>query len=142
MCIWSLHPKYLDSKELIALWRETLLAKKVLEGNTKGYKNYPQLVRFKKLKDPLKAIHKYLELVSDKAVSRNYNFDRKKFRKISTIGKIKVNPGQIRYEFAHLLDKLKKRYKDRVIAIKNIKQIQLNPLFSRKKGSVEKWEKL
>ena len=31
MRIWSLHPKYLDAKGVVALWRETLLAKNVLE---------------------------------------------------------------------------------------------------------------
>lgn len=36
MRIWSLHPKYLDSKGLIALWRESLLAQKVLMGKTSG----------------------------------------------------------------------------------------------------------
>lgn len=41
MRIWSVHPQYLDAKGIVALWRETLLAKNVLEGNTKGYKNHP-----------------------------------------------------------------------------------------------------
>ncbi|WP_223209021.1 pyrimidine dimer DNA glycosylase/endonuclease V [Pyrococcus furiosus] len=40
-CLWSLHPKYLDSKGLVALWREGLLAKKVLEGKTRSYRNHP-----------------------------------------------------------------------------------------------------
>ena len=53
MRIWSLHPKYLDSKGIVALWRETLLAKNVLEGKTKGYKNHPQLIRFKKKRTQL-----------------------------------------------------------------------------------------
>ena len=52
MRIWSLHPKYLDTKGLVALWRETLLAKHVLEGKTKGYRNHPQLDRFKKAQNP------------------------------------------------------------------------------------------
>jgi len=43
MRIWSLHPKYLDSKGMVALWREALLAKQVLLNKTKGYKNHPQL---------------------------------------------------------------------------------------------------
>jgi hypothetical protein len=47
MRIWSIHPKYLDIKGLVALWREALLAKHVLEGRTKGYRNHPQLDRFK-----------------------------------------------------------------------------------------------
>ena len=60
MRIWSLHPKYLDSKGFVALWRETLLAKNVLEGKTKGYKNHPQLERFKNCQYPLEAINSYL----------------------------------------------------------------------------------
>jgi len=60
MRIWSVHPKYLDAKGIVALWRETLLAKNVLEGNTKGYKNHPQLTRFKAIEKPLEAINQYL----------------------------------------------------------------------------------
>ena len=40
MRIWSLHPKYLDAKGLVALWRETLLARNVLENKTKGQVQY------------------------------------------------------------------------------------------------------
>ena len=54
MRLWSIHPKYLDTKGLLAVWREALLAKKVLENKTKGYKNHPQLERFKQQNDPLK----------------------------------------------------------------------------------------
>ena len=32
MRLWSLHPKYLDSRGLVALWREALLARQVLRG--------------------------------------------------------------------------------------------------------------
>ena len=46
MRLWSLHPKYLDIKGLVACWREGLLARKVLLDQTKGYKNHPQLIRF------------------------------------------------------------------------------------------------
>ena len=52
MRLWSLHPKYLDSKGLVALWREGLLARAVLKGETTGYKNHPQLDRFKNLPNP------------------------------------------------------------------------------------------
>ena len=63
MRIWSVHPKYLDAKGIVALWRESLLAKNVLEGNTKGYKNHPQLIRFKSIEKPLEAINQYLSLI-------------------------------------------------------------------------------
>ena len=32
MRLWSLHPSLLDQKGLVALWREALLAQKVLQG--------------------------------------------------------------------------------------------------------------
>ena len=40
MRLWSIHPKYLDCKGLVALWREALLAKKVLRGKTRKYANF------------------------------------------------------------------------------------------------------
>src|SRR5690348_10372813 len=63
MRLWSLHPKLLDSAGLVALWRETLLAQKVLQGKTKGYKFHPQLDRFKKCTDPVSAIALYLTAI-------------------------------------------------------------------------------
>ncbi len=47
MRLWSLHPKYLDAKGLVALWREALLAQAVLAGRTRGYRHHPQLARFR-----------------------------------------------------------------------------------------------
>ncbi len=38
MRLWSLHPRYLDAKGLVALWREALLARAVLRGATRGYR--------------------------------------------------------------------------------------------------------
>ncbi|HKX52383.1 MAG TPA: pyrimidine dimer DNA glycosylase/endonuclease V [Nitrosospira sp.] len=37
MRLWTLHPRYLDTKGLVAAWREALLAQKVLSGLTSGY---------------------------------------------------------------------------------------------------------
>jgi len=52
MRLWTLHPKYLDAKGLVALWREALLAQKVLRGKTRGYRHHPQLFRFAKTNNP------------------------------------------------------------------------------------------
>ena len=142
MRIWSLHPKYLDGKGLVALWRETLLAKKVLEGKTKGYKNHPQLIRFKELKNPLNAINKYLEHISIEAEERNYNFDSRKFTRIKQEERIIVTSGQIHFEFAHLLKKLQKRDKVLFKKISQLKKIESHPLFSRQRGGIAPWEKL
>ncbi|MBT8374261.1 MAG: pyrimidine dimer DNA glycosylase/endonuclease V, partial [Deltaproteobacteria bacterium] len=70
--LWSLHPKYLDSQGLVAQWREGLLAKKVLEGKTVGYKNHPQLERFKKDKDPKMKINLFLHYICDEALGRGF----------------------------------------------------------------------
>jgi hypothetical protein len=78
MRIWSIHPRYLDSKGLVALWRETLLAKNVLERKTKGYKNHPQLDRFKMSKNPVNSINQYLQEVFHEARLRKFNFNREK----------------------------------------------------------------
>jgi len=61
MRLWSVHPKYLDTIGLVALWREALLARKVLENKTKGYKNHPQLYRFKQQDNPVEIINSYLK---------------------------------------------------------------------------------
>ena len=109
MRIWSLHPKYLDAKGIVALWRETLLAKNVHENKTKGYKHHPQLDRFKKSKVPVAAINLYLSYVYEEAVKRGYNFDKKKFSRSNKRMKLKVMSGQMDYEVKHLLKKLKVR---------------------------------
>lgn len=141
MRLWSIHPKYLDTKGLLALWRESLLAKKVLQNKTKGYKNHPQLIRFKKHKSPILAINNYLAQIYTQAVKRKYKFDNTKFQYTKSISKIPVTSGQIKFEFNHLLNKLKSRDIKKYNQIKNTKNIQINPIFIKVKGDIESWEK-
>jgi hypothetical protein len=74
MRLWSLHPSLLDAKGLVALWREALLAQRVLQGNTTGYRAHPQLHRFRQSADPLGVISTYLWAVHDEATRRGYAF--------------------------------------------------------------------
>ncbi|MCP3425683.1 pyrimidine dimer DNA glycosylase/endonuclease V [Rothia sp. AR01] len=78
MRLWSLHPDHLDAKGLVAGWREALLAQKVLAGATHGYRNHPQLVRFKAAPDPQAAMSAFLRPIAEEATARGYNFDRGK----------------------------------------------------------------
>ena len=78
MRLWSIHPKYIDSKGLVALWREALLAQAVLKGETKGYTKHPQLTRFLEAEDSLKAIGAYLHLILIEAIERGYKFQKGK----------------------------------------------------------------
>lgn len=142
MRIWSIHPKYLDTKGLTALWRETLLAKNVLEGKTKGYKKHPQLDRFKASEHPLDAINFYLEHTWLESKRRHYNYDRSKFYSVDKLTQIAVTQGQVNFEIKHLLSKLKVRDIKLHDEIAQLVDIDIHPLFKLTKGDIEPWEKL
>jgi hypothetical protein len=140
MRIWTLHPKYLDSKGLVALWRETLLAQKVLQGGTKGYRNHPQLVRFRATRNPVGAVASYLREVVTEAERRGYNFDASKIANRRYQGSIVVTTGQVAYELKHLLGKLKQRAPELCKQLEASHDPELHPLFARIEGGVEPWE--
>jgi hypothetical protein len=140
--LWSIHPKYLDRAGLAALWRESLLAQKVLKGETKGYVNHPQILRFKDHPYPLIAISRYLLEVWKESRKRGYDFDCEKIGKAGKIKKIKVTEGQLRYEFNLLRGKLKKRDSRKHKEILFIRGIESHPLFRIIKGRIESWERI
>jgi len=142
MRIWSLHPKYLDAKGLVALWRETLLAKHVLEGKTKGYTNHPQLNRFKEMKKPVEAVNQYLSVVYEEAGRRGYNFDREKINWKFTKSNMSVTNSQMDYETKHLLNKLKVRDHGKHKEVKKQKGLEPHPLFKVVEGKIADWEVL
>lgn len=143
MRLWSIHPKYLDNKGLVAVWRESLLAKKVLEGNTKGYKNHPQLKRFKNSKNPILLINRYLLFIYNESQNRGYKFDKNKINILESFEefKILVTTKQIEYEYQHLLKKLTVRDLKKFEQIKDNKTVDSNPLFEVIEGEIEDWEK-
>ena len=154
MRIWSLHPKHLDQKGLVALWRETLLAQKVLQGLTKGYKNHSQLIRFKATEDPVKAISTYLHYVADEADRRGYNFNRSKIVYEKGDELLDVTGGQIDFEIEHLMKKLETRDPERhgnmletfftnCMWSSEFRQVLLcHPMFTHVDGEIESWEKV
>lgn len=141
MRLWSIHPCYLDPKGLVALWREGLLAQKVLMGNTKGYKNHPQLRRFRDTGNPVGAIAVYLRHIADEADTRGYSFDRGRISRKRFNGKITVTSGQIKYEFRHLSDKLKERSPELYRKYKEAAKIKHHPMMKKVSGNIENWEK-
>lgn len=140
MRLWSIHPKYLDAKGLVALWREALLAKKVLQGRTKGYKHHPQLNRFKNSPGPIQCIDQYLSAVYYEAVNRNYTFDKRKINWKFDSVTLKVTRGQLNYERVHLLKKLKVRESQRYNKFKKEIRFKPHPMFRIVKGDAEEWE--
>ena len=162
MRIWSLHPCLLDRRALVACWRETLLAQKVLRGLTRGYTNHPQLIRFRAHPQPLEAVAAYLSGLADEADARGYSFNRALIGAGKSVGKncadkaentyasvslIPVPLGQLEYELAFLQHKVagrdpewEHRLSERLAARGELAACA-HPLFEVVPGAIEPWEK-
>lgn len=140
MRLWSLHPRYLDARGLVALWREGLLAQKVLAGETKGYRHHPQLLRFRQQADASGAIASYLREVQQEAERRGYHFDASKIGPCARNVKISVTRGQMQYEMAHLRAKLAVRDAAALQRSEGVQAPDPHPLFEVVQGGVETWE--
>ncbi len=141
MRLWTLHPKYLDPQGLVALWREALLARAVLRGETKGYRHHPQLHRFRAHPAPRSAINAYLALVLAEAISRGYAFDRRKVGPVRTRPRLTSTTGQLEYEWRHLLRKLRSRSPSQYRRWREVEGPEPHPLFRIKAGPIEPWER-
>ena len=142
MRLWSIHPKYLDAKGLVALWREALLALAVLQGKTKGYTHHAQLVRFRETDVPIDTMSAYLGYVLDEAVKRGYHFDAKKIKRAKTSKPLNVTRGQLLYELEHLRKKLKNRNLYGYKQLRDVAVPEAHPLFKEVPGDIEEWERL
>lgn len=140
MRLWTVHPGFLDTKGLLAAWREALLAQKVLKGETRGYRNHPQLLRFKGASNPLGAIAEYLRAIHEEARRRGYSFDMSKIEPLGFNEKIPCTRGQLLYEWEHLKRKLLSRDAEKYREIESIAEPHEHPLFKIVEGEVEAWE--
>lgn len=168
MRIWSLHPCLLDRRALVACWRETLLAQKVLRGLTRGYTNHPQLIRFRAHPQPLEAVAAYLSGLADEADARGYSFNRvligageegagensagknsagKAENPYASVVRIPVPLGQLEYELAFLRHKVAGRdpewehqLRERLATLGELAACA-HPLFELIPGAIEPWEK-
>lgn len=137
MRLWLLHPKYLDTKGFVALWREALLAQRVLvrllnNEDKVGYKNHPALLPFKSLPDNewLDSIGNYLTYIYDESVTRNFNFNKsliisnKEYKK-----NINILSSQVASEIVTLALKLKVRDQNKLQELYKGQFFKLNPIF-------------
>ena len=140
MRLWTLHPKYLYPRGLVALWREALLAQAVLKGTTRGYVNHPQLIRFRETAAPMASIAFYLREIHAEGVRRGYRFDGRKIPSAGPVEPIDVTSGQIDYEWAHLLKKLRLRAPSWPAGIEPVDRLDPHPLFRIVPGPIAPWE--
>ncbi|WP_462418765.1 pyrimidine dimer DNA glycosylase/endonuclease V [Kytococcus sp. Marseille-QA3725] len=141
MRLWSLHPDQLDRAALVAGWREGLLAQKVLRGLTRGYRNHPQLERFREADDPVVAVGTWLHGLADAADARGYRFDRTRVVVAPDPAlRIPVTDGQLALEWEHLRAKCEQRspqWWEQVGA----DGPRPHPLFAVEPGPVASWER-
>ncbi len=142
MRLWSLHPKYLDPQGLVAVWREGLLARAVLRGQTRGYRNHPQLDRFRDHPSPRSAIDAYLLAIHDEATARGYHFDRSKLGARRRVAPLAVTRGQLDYEWQHLLRKLKRRSRATWRRWAEVGCPACHPLLRSRSGGIADWERM
>lgn len=144
MRIWSLHPELLDRQALVACWRETLLAQKVLAGQTKGYRNHPQLNRFRSAGDPAAVIGEYLSGLLDEAGRRGYSFNPALIR-VTRSGEpralLTVTDGQLLHELEHLRGKSRQRSPEWCAQRLDDAVPLSHPIFRVVSGTVESFER-
>jgi len=139
--LWTIHPKHLDARGLVALWREALLAQAVLSGGTTGYRHHPQLDRFRAQPDPRGAIAQYLAAVRDEAIARGYGFDGRRIGRCRRVRRIVEHDGQLMYEWTHLKRKLRVRDPARYRRMLTVPRPDAHPLFRIVRGAVRQWER-
>ena len=140
MRLWTIHPKYLDARGLVALWREALLAQAVLNGQTRGYLHHPQLIRFRAAPTPLETIGSYLQDVHVEATRRGYRFNAAKIITCEPADRLVATQGQLDFEWNHLKGKLRVRDPSRFKNIQYVSDPDPHPLFRILPGSVADWE--
>ncbi|MEO5365378.1 MAG: pyrimidine dimer DNA glycosylase/endonuclease V [Magnetococcus sp. WYHC-3] len=141
MRLWTLHPRYLDAKGLVSLWREALLAQKVLQGLTKGYTRHPQLLRFREQVDPVGAVAVHLREVHREATRRGYRFDASRVATSPWEGVIRETHGQLLFEWDHLLRKTALRSPAHHATLLSVPTPVSHPLFILVDGGVHPWER-
>jgi pyrimidine dimer DNA glycosylase len=140
MRLWTLHPRYLDAKGLVAVWREGLLARAVLRGKTRGYRHHPQLIRFQESSSPVATLNRYLSAIHREASRRGYAFDASRFGPVRGAGRLTETRGQLDYEWDHLLAKLRRRAPEQWRALQELPRPEPHPLFRIVSGKVAAWE--
>jgi hypothetical protein len=139
--LWTVHPKYLDARGLVGLWREALLAQAVLLGNTTGYRNHPQLLRFRQHSDPPEAIVTYLAGVHAESLVRGYRFDASKMRNLNASVRLTETDGQLSWEWEHLKAKLEVRSPEMHASLADVRRPEAHPMFDIIAGPVRPWER-
>jgi hypothetical protein len=112
-------------------------------GAYEGVQRPSQLIRFKQSPDPILYIGTYLYHIYLEGVRRGYRFDAGKILVYDLgVEKLSVKEGQLKYEFTHLLNKLRWRNLEKYRELVSVKHVEPHPLFKAVPGGIEEWERL
>jgi hypothetical protein len=139
--LWSIHPRYLDPPGLGGLWREALLAQRVVEGRTAAYRSHPQARRVLEQPDPWGAIHDYLVGVWEEGHRRGYAYDRSRISEHAGGHTMAVPRGQMEYEMALLTVKLEGRSPGQLCHLPAMEDIVPHPSIRVVEGGIAAWER-
>ena len=140
MRLWSLHPRYLDPQG----WSrcgETLLARKVLRGETRGYRHHPQLQRFREARDPQSAIDAYLP----RSTPRRRRAATRSTRTSSMPTRARKDPGRARAtrraRMGHLIAQARVAQPGAHVRWRELQRPRTHPSFRVVAGGVADWER-
>lgn len=161
MRLWTLHPRLLDRQGLTGGWREALLAQAVLAGRTRGYRNHPQLERFRDHEDPEAAVGAFLSGIAVEARARGYRFDVSRIDRPAPgldtgldagpgegpglpagLTPIPASTGQRDHEWARLRAKLADRSPAWLQRWADVEEPEVHPLFTLHPGPIASWERV
>lgn len=139
--LWTLHPKYLDSPGLTGLWREALLTRAVLAGETEGCTNHPKLDRFGETENPLISVKTYLDGVYEESARRGFSFGNSKVDNLDGEIAMTETVRQLLYERDHLLEKLQERGADQYERLRADERPDAPSMFTVVERNVQRWTK-
>lgn len=145
MHIWSLHPKYLDRRELKATWEYGLRALTFLTSSTGPGKFSPELSRFRTQAHPRITLVKYLRCLAEEAARRGIKLDTSLLPRIPNIttAKIPIDAAQLDYEWQLLIRRQLGRSPRFIRRFTSSPAHDPNPLFYvREGGAVAAWQQL
>lgn len=121
MRLWTIHPSHLDTKRLVAQWKECVTMMNVYKGlsngiKSGGYYNHPQVLKLLKMhsndyQPAMLSLYKYMFEILKESRLRLFNFNEdiiENFWNEFDLSKVYKNwkplkieyPGQIKYEVA------------------------------------------
>ena len=141
MRLWSLHPKHLDSRGLVALWREGLLARQCCRTKREDIGNLLSWSGSARSPQQFPLSPNISMPCLPNRSSGDTGSTPARLHLMVRVGRIDMPRGQIDFEWRHLMRKLEMRAPEwRELQFATSKPL-VHPLFRMTPGGVADWER-